>query len=241
MGNTILKRSFDILFAATLLLLISPLFLLICLILLITEKGKVFYFQDRMGKGGKPFRIWKFTTMVEGSEKMGNGTITLRNDWRVTRVGHILRLSKLNEFPQLINVLKGDMSVVGPRPLVPADFAHYSEEAKKAIGKVKPGLTGAGSIVFRDEQYFVTYAGQEPKQFYKNIIMPYKGEVEKWYSEHHNFINDLKLIWLTAISIIHPTNLFIHKWFNHFPPRPEELTYKWLRAQMGQTEEQGQE
>ncbi len=216
-------RTFDILFSSLLLLVTLPILLIVALILSVTEKGHVFYFQQRIGKGGKPFRIWKFTTMMKDSEKMPNGTITLRNDWRVTRVGRILRITKLNELPQLINVLKGDMSVVGPRPLLPADFALYSPEAQKAIKKVKPGLTGAGSIVFRDEQYFVTYTDMNPREFYQKVIMPYKGEVETWYSKHANLLTNLKLILLTAISLFHPGNLLIYQWFKDFPPRPEAL------------------
>lgn len=223
MKHNFSKRLLDLFLAGTLLLLSLPLFLLISLVLLITERGKVFYLQKRSGYGGKTFRIWKFTTMIENSEQLGHGTITLRNDWRVTRVGRILRISKLNELPQLINVIKGDMSVVGPRPLVPADFAHYSKEAQRIISRVRPGLTGAGSIVFRDEQRFVSQSDMEPKIFYKNVIMPYKGEVESWYSRHASLWTDLKLILLTAISLIWPSNLLIYKWFKDFPPRPQAL------------------
>ncbi len=226
MKTPLLKRLFDLLFAGMLFLLCLPLFLLISLILLITERGKVFYLQERTGYGGHPFLIWKFTTMIENSEQLGHGTITLRDDWRVTRVGRILRISKLNELPQLINVIKGDMSVVGPRPLVPADFAQYSKEAQKIISRVRPGLTGAGSIVFRDEQHFVSQSDMPPKKFYETVIMPYKAAVESWYSQHAGFLTDLKLILLTALSLIWPSNRLIYKWFPDFPSPPQALLRK---------------
>lgn len=234
MAKLAYKRSFDLLFASSLSLLSLPVFSLICLVLLITERGKVFYLQERIGYHGRPFRIWKFTTMIENSEKMEGGSITLRNDWRVTRLGRLLRISKLNELPQLINVLKGDMSVVGPRPLMPADFAHYSEEAREAVVQSKPGLTGAGSIVFRDEQYFVSYSDMEPKKYYMEIIMPYKGAVEIWYSRNQSLWTDLKLLLLTVISLLWPGNSLIYCWFNDFPPRPEALKYEVLKTKIKQ-------
>jgi len=162
------KRFIDILIASIALVILSPILLPVILILSITGEKEVFYFQKRIGYLNKPFDIYKFATMLRNSPNMGTGEITLRNDPRVTSFGKFLRISKINELPQIINVLKGDMSIVGPRPLMKVSFDLYSDEVKEKIYLSKPGMTGIGSIVFRDEEKLVSESN-DPQHVYRNI------------------------------------------------------------------------
>jgi len=147
-----MKRFLDIIVAGPLLLLALPIGSVIAVVLAFTGEGEIFYAQPRIGRHGRRFRLLKFVTMVKDSPNIGTGTVTVPNDPRVLPVGRFLRKTKLNELPQLWNVLRDDMSLVGPRPLAPQDFAYYSPEIQREIVKVQPGLTGVGSIVFRDEE-----------------------------------------------------------------------------------------
>ena len=218
-----LKRLLDILISLVALAIVSPLFIIIIPLLKLTGEGEVFYFQKRMGYKNVPFQIWKFATMLKNSPNMGTGTITLRNDPRVTPVGKFLRMTKINELPQLFNVLLGDMSVVGPRPLMIKDFEHYPESVKPIIYQSKPGITGIGSIVFRDEQDYVSRADISPVEFYKRFIIPYKGQLEVWYQEHASILTDILLMFLTAWVIIFPKSMLVYKIFKDLPERPAPL------------------
>ena len=220
------KRVIDILLSLIALIIIAPLLLPISFLLRITAEGEVFYFQDRMGQNNKTFKIWKFATMLKNSPNIGTGTITLRNDPRVTPIGKFLRMSKINELPQLINILIGDMSIVGPRPLMPKDFNHYPDHVKDKIYQSKPGITGIGSVVFRDEQDFVSRASIPPVEFYKRFIIPYKGELELWYNENASTLTDFGIIFLTAWNILFPKSEIVFKVFPSLPPRPRELDPK---------------
>ena len=217
------KRFFDVVFSSVALILIAPLFLILMLMLRITAEGEVFYFQRRIGLKNKPFYIWKFATMLKDSEKIGTGTITVRNDPRVTTVGKFLRKSKLNELPQLINVFLGSMSFVGPRPLIEKDWLRYPEEYRYKVYNSKPGITGIGSIVFRDEEYLVSSTEMEPHEFYTQFIMPYKGSLEVWYQYSKSFFTDLAILVLTAWVIIFPTSNLYFWVFNNLPKRPNYL------------------
>ena len=220
------KRALDIFLALIALAIILPFMLIVMLILRVTAEREVFYLQDRMGMNNQVFKIWKFATMLKNSENMGTGTITLRNDPRVTPFGKILRITKINELPQLFNILIGDMSIVGPRPLVPKDFAHYDEHLQPLIYRAKPGITGIGSIVFRDEQDYVSRANIPPKEFYQRFILPYKGALEVWYFENASMLTDLLLIFLTAWVILFPKSELVYKIFKNLPPRPDVLDPK---------------
>ena len=164
--------------------------------------------------------------MLKNSPNIGTGTITLRNDPRVTPIGKFLRMSKINELPQLINILIGDMSIVGPRPLMPKDFNHYPDHVKDKIYQSKPGITGIGSVVFRDDQDFVSRASIPPVEFYKRFIIPYKGELELWYNENASTLTDFGIIFLTAWNILFPKSEIVFKVFPSLPPRPRELDPK---------------
>jgi len=215
-----LKRVLDILVSFITIIIIFPFFLVIIIILKLTAEGEIFYFQERIGFKNKKFLIWKFATMLKNSINMGTGSITLRDDFRVTKIGKYLRITKINELPQLINILKGDLSLVGPRPLVQNDFDAYSINYRNKIYNVKPGLTGIGSIIFRDEELIISNVKDvDPHSFYKREIAPYKGELEMWYQDNRSFRLDLLIIFLTAWTILFPKNRLHEKLFKDLPKR----------------------
>lgn len=214
------KRLLDIIVSIITLTLLLPLFIPIIILLRVTAEGEVFYFQERIGLRNSRFQIWKFATMLKNSMNMGTGSITLQNDFRVTPIGKFLRKTKINELPQIINILKGDISLVGPRPLVTKTFSAYTEEIQSKIYNVKPGLTGIGSIVFRDEESLISAVKDEdPHEFYKRVIAPYKGELEMWYQKNKSFFLDLQLIFMTAWVILFPESRLYEKWFDDLPIR----------------------
>ena len=214
------KRLLDVIVSIIALTLLLPLFIPIIILLRITAEGEVFYFQERIGLKNSRFQIWKFATMLKNSMNMGTGSITLQNDFRVTPIGKFLRKTKINELPQIINILKGDISLVGPRPLVAKTFSAYKEEIQSKIYNVKPGLTGIGSIVFRDEESLISAVKDEdPHEFYKRVIAPYKGELEMWYQDHKSFFLDLQLIFMTAWVILFPESRLYEQWFKNLPTR----------------------
>ena len=212
-----LKRVIDIFIALIALILLTPILIPSIIILALTGEHKVFYFQKRMGYKNNLFNIWKFATMLKNSPNIGTGQITLRNDPRVTKFGKILRLTKINELPQVINVLKGDMSIVGPRPLMEVSFAFYPPEVQKVIYNSKPGMTGIGSLIFRDEEKIVSDAA-DPREMYA-IIYPYKGALELWYQKNASTYTDFMIVFLTAWSILFPKNKLTHKVFKTLPVR----------------------
>lgn len=212
------KRITDILIATIALILLSPLLIPSIIILLFTGEHEVFYLQDRVGYKKRLFKIWKFATMLKNSPNIGTGEITLRNDPRVTRFGNFLRMTKVNELPQIINVLKGDMSIVGPRPLMDVSFKLYPEHVQEVIYNSKPGMTGIGSLIFRDEEKIVSEA-QDPIAMYATIY-PYKGTLELWYQKNASLYTDFIIIFLTAWSILFPKNQLTHKIFKDLPLRP---------------------
>ena len=215
-----IKRIIDIILSLFALFILLPLFIPIILILKFSSEGEVFYFQERKGHNQTKFKIWKFATMLKDSMNLGTQSITLKNDFRVTRPGKFLRKTKINELPQIFNILKGDISIVGPRPLVDKTFNAYSEKIKSKIYNIKPGLTGIGSIVFRDEESLISSVkGEDPHQFYKRVIAPYKGELEMWYQKNMSLILDFKLIFLTAWLIIFSESKLYEKWFKNLPNR----------------------
>lgn len=223
MYNHYVKRFIDILISFVLILILLPLYLPICIILLLTGEHKILYLQKRIGYHNKPFTIYKFTTMYKGSEKIGNGLHTIRNDPRVLPFGKILRKTKINELPQLINILKGDMSFVGPRPLVNNTFTPYPKHIKNNIYNIKPGLTGIGSIIFRDEEKLLSETKLPKQYYYKNYISPYKGELELWYQQHQSIYTDIILIFLTMLRLFLPTNNLIYCIFKSIPSKNEIL------------------
>lgn len=216
----IFKRISDFTVSVFVTLLLSPFLIPISIILKLTAEGYVFYLQERIGFKNQKFYIYKFATMLKDSLNLGTGSITLTNDFRVTSVGKYLRSSKINELPQLYNIIKGDISFVGPRPVLEQDWKLYPETIRYKIYDVKPGLTGIGSIVFRDEESLISEVkGENLHEFYKLKIAPYKGELEMWYQERRSFLLDLKLILMTAWVILAPSSKLFEKWFKDLPKR----------------------
>ena len=216
------KRIFDILTSGIAILILSPLLIPIIIGLKFTGEGYVFYKQERVGYKNKPFLIWKFATMLKNSSKMPGGIMTTKKDPRITPMGGFLRKSKINELPQLFNIFFGHMSVVGPRPVMKISFEAYPKEIQKVIYNVKPGLTGIGSIIFRDEEKLITDVknnGGDLWDFYKNTIYPFKGNLELWYQNNKSFSLDIKLIFLTAWVIFLPASKLYEKWFRDLPKR----------------------
>ena len=214
-----IKRFFDIIFSIIALVILLPFFIPIIIILLLTGEHQVFYQQERVGFHNKIFGIWKFATMLKNSPNIGSKDLTMRNDPRVTSIGKFLRKSKLNELPQMINILTGDMSFIGPRPLMKSGFDRYSDELKTKIYNVKPGLTGIGSIVFRDEELIMTNSNLPPDECYRTVILPHKGALELWYQQHQNFITDFMLLFLTGWYILFPHSKLVFKIFPSLPGR----------------------
>ena len=178
------------------------------LILKFTGEGKIFYVQKRIGRHQNIFNVLKFATMLENSPNIGSGTITLKNDPRVLPFGKFLRATKINELPQLFNIFIGDMSFVGPRPLTHEVWDNYDHYQKEVISTVRPGLTGLGSIYFRNEEKYFTM-NKDPKEIYKDCIAPKKASCEIWFVKNNNLVVYFVLIVVTFIAVIFKNSEFI--------------------------------
>lgn len=198
-----MQRFFDIFFSGIAIIALSPVLISIILILSLTGEGEIFFQQSRIGKNKLSFQLLKFATMLKNSESIGSGTVTLKNDFRVLPVGKFLRKTKLNELPQLFNIFKGDMSIIGPRPLHEKQFSFYSSEDQDIISSIMPGLSGVGSIIFRDEEK-ILQSSSDPDKTYKERITPKKAMLEKWYVENRSIFLYFKLIAITIVAVIFP-------------------------------------
>lgn len=216
-----LSRLLDIILAGIALIVLSPLLVPVAVVLRLTGEGEIFFCQSRVGRGGKTFGLYKFATMLKNSPNMGSGTVTLHRDPRILPVGHFLRKTKINELPQLINILKGDMAIIGPRPQTQRCFDAFAPHAQRAILQVRPGLSGAGSIMFRDEEAMMT--GADSTRFYDEVIMAYKGDVEKWYVARKSVFLDIALIVMTIAAVLSPRFSRLDRLFRDFPPPPPAL------------------
>lgn len=196
-----MQRLLDILLATAAIFVLAPLLLIAAAVLRCTGEGDVFYRQTRVGRHGRHFGLLKFATMLRASPKIGSGEITLKNDPRVLPVGRFLRKTKINELPQLWNIVTGDLSVVGPRPMVPNTFAAYPPESQDILNTVRPGLSGVGSIVFRDEESFLE-GRDDPAAFYRDTIIPYKAALECWYVRNQSLRTYCEVIVLTLWAIV---------------------------------------
>jgi lipopolysaccharide/colanic/teichoic acid biosynthesis glycosyltransferase len=217
-----LIRGLDILFSAVAIIILSPLLIFICFLLLLTGEGKVFYLQSRIGLKREEFNLIKFATMLEDSPNIGSGELTEKDDPRVLPVGRFLRASKINELPQLLNILKGQMSFVGPRPQTKKYFSLYADDVKAALYNIKPGLTGIASLVFRNEEELFGIV-QNPITFDEQILVPYKGKLEVWFSKNKSIFLYLKIILLTILAVISPNKDIANLFFKNLPKRPSEI------------------
>lgn len=221
-----MQRFFDVLLSGLAITIISPLLLFIMFILRLTGEGEVFYRQIRIGKNGKELQIFKFATMLKDSANIGHGTVTIKNDPRVLPFGKVLRKTKINEVPQLINVFLGSMSLIGPRPQTHRCFNAFDVKSQIYIKSVLPGLSGIGSIVFRNEDDMLADA-HNSLSFYDNEIAPYKGALEQWYVNNNSLKLYFVLIFLTLWCVVTSQTKLI--WFL-LPelPRPPEALEKYI-------------
>ncbi|WP_127579921.1 sugar transferase [Paenibacillus koleovorans] len=192
------KRLFDLIFAAVGLVLVSPLLLIAAILIKLTSQGPIFFKQIRIGMGQKEFKIFKFRTMYINAETQGT-QITIGRDPRITSIGHYLRTYKLDELPQLFNVLRGEMSLVGPRPEVPRYVKFYQEEQKKVF-RVRPGITDYASIKYFDENRLLGEV-KDPEDFYIHKIMPDKLDLNLQYIREMSLKKDMQIILFTVIRI----------------------------------------
>jgi lipopolysaccharide/colanic/teichoic acid biosynthesis glycosyltransferase len=194
-----MKRSFDICISLVILVLFLPIGLPLMLLISLESKGGVFYFQERVGLNGQTFRLIKFRSMRIDADKGSQITIGNR-DPRITKSGYLIRRLKLDEFPQFLNVLRGDMSIVGPRPEVPFYVAYYTEEQRKIL-TVRPGITDYASIEYFHENELLAKA-TDPQKTYVEEIMPAKIALNQRYISNPGLVQDLKIMWLTAKKIM---------------------------------------
>ena len=217
-----MQRLLDILLSGLALLVLSPLLVPVAIALRLTGEGEVFFIQQRVGRGGRPFGLYKFATMLKDSPNIGTGTVTVKGDPRVLPLGRFLRKTKINELPQLLNIFKGDMSIIGPRPQTQRCFDAFPARSQAEIIKVRPGLSGIGSIVFRDEEELM-HASAEPERFYDEVIMPYKGKLEEWYVANQGLRTYLAGIFATAWVVLFPTSRIVWSLFPGVPRPPLAL------------------
>ena len=227
-----MTRFFDVLCSGVAIVLLLPFMLPIMIGLKLTGEHDVFYKQTRIGRGGMKFGVWKFATMLRNSPNMSGGLITQKKDPRILPMGNFLRATKINELPQLMNVFGGTMSLVGPRPFVVDHFDLYPKEAQEAIKQMRPGVTGIGSIIFRNEEDILGVVGEEAgggdigraaaNVFHDKVITPYKGKLEAWYLQHQGIWLYFKLIVLTARSVVCPKYKAYYS-FKDLPRVPDDL------------------
>lgn len=194
-----LKRTFDVLLSTVGLIFLAPLFIACAVWIKLDSKGEIFFRQVRVGRDGKEFRIYKFRTMRSNSE--GQGRLTVGDDLRISRAGKVLRKYKIDELPQLIDVLIGNMSLVGPRPEVPEFIACYPPDARQKILSVRPGITDLASIELVDENE-VLAKFEDPKQAYIDVILPQKQKFYVEYVNRNDLFMDIKIILKTLIRIL---------------------------------------
>lgn len=217
-----MERFFDIFFSFFIILIFLPIMIIIFILLKFTGEGDIFFYQDRIGKNGKYFKLYKFATMLRNSPNIATGTITIKNDPRILPLGRILRKTKINELPQLFNILIGDMSFIGPRPLTPQNFKYYDTKTQNTIKMVRPGLSGIGSIIFRDEEEILTNDNGSTS-YYNDVIAPYKGELENWFVESKSLYLYFLLSLITIWVVIFSRSNIIWSIFRSIPKPPSKL------------------
>ena len=203
-----MRRCFDITLSILSLIVLCPLLLVVALMVMLDSRGGVFYLAPRSGKGGIPFLMWKFRTMVTGAAKLGSA-ITSRQDARITRMGRLLRATKIDEIPQFINVLTGQMSLVGPRPEAPEIVALYTQEQRRVL-EVKPGITGRVQLDSGEESEQIP-AGIPADHYYVHHLMDRKIQADLLYLKSRTLISDVKILMETAGYLLHSAIRLITK------------------------------
>lgn len=217
-----MQRFFDIAFSFLALVALSPLLVPVAVILRFTGEGEVFFTQQRVGKDGNYFGLFKFATMLKDSPNIGTGTITMKDDPRILPFGGALRKTKINELPQLLNIFLGDMSVIGPRPLTKETFTRYTVEVQSTIKLVRPGLSGVQQVVIRDEEGLMEGAAAVVS-FYDATLAPFKGKLEQWYVANKSLSLYFVTIFMTVWVILVPQSSAVWRVFKDLPDPPVEL------------------
>jgi len=195
-----LKRTIDVVGSIVGLILLLPLFVIVTIIIKLDSSGPIFFRQERVGQGGRPFRIFKFRTMCVGAERLGTA-LTVRDDKRLTRAGRFLRRGKIDELPQLLNVLAGSMSLVGPRPEVPQYIEFYTPEQRSLIQSMRPGMTDYASILLRDESSLFD-PESDPVETYRRKLLPVKLSCYRRYVREMGTLTDLRIILATVLLLV---------------------------------------
>jgi len=198
-GSLFAKRTMDIFVSFILLILMSPFMLAAAIAVKVSSKGPIFYLQKRVGIYGKPFSIYKFRTMVQNADKMGAHVTVGERDPRITKVGHFLRVTRIDEFPQMLNVLKGDMTIIGTRPEVPRYVEQYTDEMKATL-LMQPGASGAASIEYSKENEMLKDQ-TDPEQYYIDVILPDKMAINLKYLREFSVWKDFVLIFRTVLCV----------------------------------------
>ena len=222
-----MQRFFDIILSLIALLILSPLMIPLICILRFSGEGEIFYKQNRVGINGECFGLLKFATMLKNSPNLFTGNMTVKNDPRILPFGNFLRQTKINELPQLLNIFLGDMSIIGPRPLTQDHFDNYPPVVKQAISSVRPGLSGIGSIIFRDEEEML-HQHADARKFYKDYICAYKSSLETWYIENNGILTYFILLFLTLWVVIVSQPKVVWKIFPSLPNPPSALEKYFL-------------
>lgn len=199
-------RFFDILISILAILIFSPIIIFVCAFNGLTGEKQIFYLQDRIGKNGNKFKIFKFATMLKNSVNMKGGGFTENNDYRFLPLGFFMRRTKINELPQLLNVIRGEMSLVGFRPLLEESFLKAKHIGNIEIYSVLPGITGPASIILRNEEQLIA-AHHNKKEYYFNNILPLKVSLDEWWKNNRKIYNYFAILFLTALSLFLPLHL----------------------------------
>ena len=215
-------RFFDILLSFIALVFLFPFLLPIVVILRLTGEGEIFYKQKRVGRNNKDFDLYKFATMLKDSPELGSGYVTIKNDPRILPFGKFLRETKINELPQIINVLKGDMSLIGPRPLVRKAYENYPENLRPTMELIKPGLSGLASLILRNEEGILA-STKDPTEYHSKILTPFKASLEIWFYNQKSLTNYFTLIILTLWLVFFKDSNILNHFFSSRPNNPESL------------------
>lgn len=220
-------RVCDLLFAVVGTIVLLPLMVPVMIGLKLTGEHDIFYIQTRVGRGGRDFGMIKFATMLKDSPNLAGGTITQKDDPRILLMGRFLRRTKINELPQLLNIMAGQMSLVGPRPVTRGHYNEYTPAMRAEIERVLPGLTGIASLVFRDEESILSRMGGDRRYQHSKVIAPYKGELEVWFTSHRTLRTYFLVITLTACAVVWPKGSL---WKVAWPdlPRPPQGLARYL-------------
>ena len=209
------KRTLDVLISIIGILLSAPLLLTAIFLLIFSGEFSPVYLSYRVGKEGRLFRMYKLRTM--SPKKPSKSPLTGYNDNRISFIGRFLRFSKIDELPQFFNILNGDLSFVGPRPMLPEVFMYYPKSVQKTLNTIRPGVTGIGSIVFRNEQGLFKKVKGSYEEFYKQEIAPVKADLELWYIKQYSFKVDFKILIYTVVAVVYGQVKSIERRFKNLP------------------------